>query len=77
MKIRALLLDAKGGLKEEKADRIHTHSHTHTCVWWPRNLGKVLIFSFTVFFLCSQSPIIKIKRQMNTKFSFEDDANMI
>ena len=28
MKIRALLLDAKGGPKEEKADRIHTH----TCV---------------------------------------------
>ena len=81
MKIRALLLDAKGGLREEKADRIHTHTHTHThaymCVWWPSNLGKVLIFSFTVFFLCSQSPIIKIKRQMNTKFSFEDNAKMI
>ena len=30
MKIRALLLDAKGRLKEEKADRIHTH--THVCV---------------------------------------------
>lgn len=52
------------------------YTHTHTCVWWPRNLGKVLIFSFTVFFLFSQSPIIKIKRQMNTKFSFED-AKMI
>ena len=83
MKIRALLLDAKGGLREEKADRIHTHTHTHThthaymCVWWPSNLGKVLIFSFTVFFLCSQSPIIKIKRQMNTKFSSEDNAKMI
>ena len=37
MKIRALLLDAKGGLREEKADRIHTHTHTRThhrtCSW--------------------------------------------
>ena len=32
MKIRALLLDAKGELREEKADRIHTHTHTHTRV---------------------------------------------
>ena len=63
--------------KRKQIEYTHTHTHTHTCVWWPSNLGKVLIFSFTVFFLCSQSPIIKIKRHMNTKFSFEDDAKMI